>query len=153
MKLTRNQMVLLAASGSAAMLLGAFAFQYLGGMAPCKLCIWQRWPHGIAIVIGLLALFLPGRFWSVLGLLVVLFGATVAFYHAGVELKWWEGPTTCTSGSIDGMSTGALMDQIMNAPIVHCDEIAWSLFGISMAGWNGIVSIMLAGLWALSLRR
>lgn len=153
MTLTRQHMVLLAAAGSAAMLLGALGFQYFGGLAPCKLCIWQRWPHGIAVVIGLLAMFLPGRAWSVLGALVVLFGAGVAFYHAGVELKWWQGPTTCTSGPIDGLSTQDLMNQIMNAPIVQCDQVAWSLFGLSMAAWNGIISVGLAGLWALSLRR
>ena len=129
------------------MLLGALAFQHLGGMAPCKLCIWQRWPHGIAIVIGVLALALPGPVLPVLGLLAALATAGVGVYHTGVERGWWEGPTTCTSGSISGLSTEELLDQIMNAPLVRCDDIVWQMFGLTMANLNSIFSFVFALLW------
>ena len=136
MELTRNRLVALAAAGSAALLGGAFAFQYLGGLAPCKLCLWARWPHGAAILIGLAALLLPGRLLPLLGALAAAATAGVGMYHIGVEQRWWQGPTTCSSGSIEGMDPAALLDQILAAPVVRCDEIAWSMWGISMASWN-----------------
>ena len=151
--MTRKNLMLAAALGSALMLAGAFAFQHIGGMAPCKLCLWQRWPHGAAALIGAAALFLPFRTLAALGALAALTTAAIGFYHAGVELTWWEGPSTCTSGSIADLSTDELMNQILEAPLVRCDDIAWSLFGISMAGWNGIVSLGLAGIWLTALRQ
>ncbi|MDA0223693.1 MAG: disulfide bond formation protein B [Rhodobacterales bacterium] len=148
-----RNLALMAAVGSMAMLLGAFAFQVFGEMAPCKLCIWQRWPHGLAFGVGLLALLLPHRALYALGGLVVLFGAGVALYHTGVEQHWWVGPTTCTSQGVAGLTAQQLMDQILNAPLVRCDEIPWSMFGMSMAAWNGVVSLGLAGLWAVAYRK
>ncbi len=139
--------------GSAGLLLGAFAFQYLGGLAPCKMCIWQRWPHGLVIVIGLAAYLTENRMLAIIAGLVVLIGAAIGFYHAGVEQAWWEGPSTCTSGSIQGLTTEQLMEQILNAPLVRCDEIAWSMLGLSMAAWNGVISLGLAALWWLGARR
>jgi len=151
--MTRQKLVLVAALGSALLLAGAFAFQYIGGMAPCKLCLWQRWPHGAAILIGLIAVFVPVRVLSYLGALAVLTTAAIGTYHAGVELAWWQGPTSCTSGSIAGLSAEQLLNQIMAAPLVRCDEITWSMAGISMAGWNALISFGLAGIWLWSARR
>jgi len=88
-----------------------------------------------------------------IGGVIVLVGAGIAFYHAGVEQHWWEGPTTCTSQGIAGLSGEDLMAQIMDAPIVRCDEIPWSMFGLSMAAWNGVVSLGLAGMWFFALRK
>jgi disulfide bond formation protein DsbB len=146
-------LIALAAGGSLAMLLAAFAFQHWGGLAPCKMCIWQRWPHGLAVVAGVLAFAVVARPFAVLGLLAALTTALIGFYHAGVEQGFWEGPATCTSGPVDGLSAQDLMEQIMTAPLVRCDDILWEMFGISMAGWNGLVSLMLAGLWALAVMR
>lgn len=143
--MTRKNLIALAAAGSAALLLGALAFQYIGGLAPCKMCIWQRWPHAVATALAVLAWRLPATAW--LGAAVMLVGSGVGLYHAGVEQGWWEGPNTCTSGPITGQSAEALLDQIMNAPLVRCDEIAWSMAGISMAGWNAIFSLILAFVW------
>ena len=151
--MTRTGLIALAAGGSLAMLLAAFAFQHLGGLPPCKMCIWQRWPHGLAVVAGVLALAVAARPFAVLGMLAALTTAVIGFYHAGVEQGFWEGPATCTSGPVGGLSTEDLMEQIMTAPLVRCDEIPWELFGISMAGWNGLVSLVLAGLWALAVMR
>ena len=143
--MTRNSWLLLATGGSAGLLLGAFAFQYLGGLAPCKMCIWQRWPHGLAIVIGLIA-WRAGIFaW--LGGLVVAVGAGIGFYHAGVETGLFSGPDSCTSGPIGNQSAEELLASILNTPLVRCDEIAWSLFGISMAGWNAVLSVVLVVFW------
>ena len=136
---------MLAAAGSAALLLGAFAFQYIGGMTPCKLCIWQRWPHGIAVALGLILYFLPHRLLALLAGLAVLSGAGIGFYHAGVEQKWWQGPASCTG---TGLSSGeGLLDFSAPLNVVACDTIPWALFGVSIAGWNVIISLVLAFLW------
>ena len=155
--LSQRLLILLATLGSVALFGGALMFQYVGGLAPCHLCLIQRWPHRVAIAVGLLALALPGRARQALawiGTATMTVSAGLGLYHAGVEQKWWEGPSTCTSGDISGVATDDLLNQIMNAPVVHCDQIAWSMWGISMAGWNGILSLGLAGLWlAAALRR
>ncbi len=145
--------VVLAASGSLALLLGAFAFQHLGGLAPCKMCIWQRYPHVAAIALGALFFFVPTPVLIALGALAALATAGVGLYHVGVELKWWEGPASCSGGNVGNLSADDLFNQIMSAPMVRCDDIAWSLGGISMAGWNAIFSLALAALWLSALKR
>jgi disulfide bond formation protein DsbB len=151
--MTSRNLALFAGLSSAAMLLGAFAFQIFGGMPPCHLCIWQRWPHGLAFGVGLLAFFVPNRWLHLLGAALVLGGSGIALYHTGVEQHWWLGPTTCTSQSISGLSSEALMSQILNAPLVRCDEIPWSMFGLSMASWNGIISLGIVGIWLAAFRK
>lgn len=149
----RNLLILIAAGGSAALLLGAWGFQYLGGMAPCKMCIWQRYPHGAAVVIGVLAFAFPGvRLLPLLGAAAAMTTAGIGMFHAGVEQKWWEGPTSCSSGDIGGLSTQELMDQIMSAPLVRCDDIPWEMFGLSMAGWNALLSAGLVLIWLAAFR-
>ncbi|UXU73886.1 MULTISPECIES: disulfide bond formation protein B [unclassified Paracoccus (in: a-proteobacteria)] len=145
---------LLAAAGSALLLMAALTFQALG-YAPCELCILQRWPHLVAVGVGVLVWWLGWRRWLVaLGLLAALTATGLAIYHAGVELKLWLGPQHCSGGvsGLAGMSTQDLMQAINAAPIVRCDDIAWSFLGISMAGWNAICSAALSGLWLASLR-
>ncbi len=150
--MTRKQLAAIAALGSAALLAGAFIFQSLG-YAPCQMCIWQRYPHGLAAAIGAIVWLVP---WH--GLLLAGAGAAattsgIGFFHAGVEQGWWEGPATCSGGEIGALSPDALLDQIMAAPLVRCDEIPWELFGLSMAAWNGVISLGLALLWLLAWRR
>ena len=103
--MTRNRLILVAAGGSAALLLGALAFQYIGGLAPCALCLWQRWPHLVAVIIGALALGLRGPVLPVLGALAVLGSAGIAGFHVGVEQGWWVGLASCSGGSLAGIST------------------------------------------------
>lgn len=150
----KTGLIRLAMAGSAALLAGAFAFQYIGGLAPCTLCIWQRWPHGAAVLIGVLALMLGGRILPVLGAAAAATSAGIAGFHVGVEQKWWQGLTSCTAGSIEGISTADLLNPavIVAAP-VRCDAIAWQLMGVSMAGWNMILSAVLVGIWLLAARR
>ena len=136
-----------AISGSAALLIGALLFQYVGGLAPCKMCIWQRWPHGIAIALGLVFVMTRHPAAALVAAVSMFVGAGIGMYHAGVEQGWWQGPSTCTAGPVDGQSASDLLDQILNTPLVRCDEIAWSMIGISMAGWNAIFSLGLALVW------
>lgn len=152
--MTRKSLISLAAFGSFALLAGAFVFQYLG-YAPCKLCLWQRWPHGGAIAIGALALFTgPWLIWAIGGAIAALTTAAIGGYHTGVERGWWEGPTSCTSSGIDlsSMSGTDLLSMDGVANIVMCDEVAWALFGISMASWNMLASLVLAALWIRAIR-
>ncbi|NRB05728.1 MAG: disulfide bond formation protein B [Rhodobacteraceae bacterium] len=151
--MTQSRFIFAAAAGSFALLAGAFAFQHLGGLAPCKMCIWQRYPHAIALALAAVAFFVPGGTLALAGAAAMLVTAGVGGFHVGVEQGWWEGPSTCSSGDISGLSTDALMDQIMSAPLVRCDEIAWSLAGISMAGWNAILSLLLCGFWIAAWRK
>ncbi|WP_298848057.1 disulfide bond formation protein B [uncultured Ruegeria sp.] len=149
----RSHLIILASIGSLALLLGAFGFQHLGGLAPCKMCIWQRYPHAVAIAIGALALSLPRlSFLPLLGALAAAATSVIGAFHAGVEQGWWEGPSSCTSGSISGLSSDDLFEQIMSAPLVRCDDIPWELFGISMAGWNAIASAILVLIWLAAWR-
>ena len=149
--MTRTRLVVLAAGGSALLLGGAFAFQ-AAGYAPCHLCLLQRWPHAVAIGIGLLALVLRGWLLPALGALAAASTAALGLYHTGVERHWWQGPQTCTSGGTTGVSTDKLFDQIMAAPLVQCDQVAWSLAGVSMASWNMIFSALLVLVWLAALR-
>lgn len=150
--MTRLRLILLAAGGSAALLLGAFTFQYFG-YPPCKLCLWQRWPHAVAILLGLLAVAFPGIApIALLGAIAALTTGGIGVYHTGVERGWWEGPNTCTSGSIGGLSSSELLDKIMNAPLIRCDDVAWQLMGLSMASWNALISFGLAAIWIMAWR-
>ena len=150
--MTRPQLILFASLGSATLLAGAFVFQAFG-YAPCHLCLLQRWPHAAAIAIGVLALVLRWRLLAVLGAGAALVAAGLGLYHTGVERQWWQGPTTCTSGSIVGVDPKDLLDQILAAPIVRCDEVAWQLLGLSMASWNAVLSLGLAIIWIAAARR
>lgn len=150
----RKTLILTAAAGSAALLLGALWFQYAVGLFPCALCIWQRWPHLVAVMLGLIGLRWSGRGIALLGALAALTTAGIAGFHVGVEQGWWAGLESCTGAGITGLSLDALLDPTVDAPApVRCDVIAWTLFGISMAGWNMIASLGLAALWLTAATR
>lgn len=150
---TRFSIVMLAAGGSAALLATGLIFQAIG-YAPCDLCILQRWPHVAAVLIGAIAIFWhPTRPLIVLGALATTLTGVIGVYHTGVERKWWAGPQDCTSGSVGGVSTQDLMNQILSAPLVRCDVPAYEIFGLSMATLNAVASFFLAAVWLWSLRR
>lgn len=148
--MNRNVLIFLAAGGSLALLLGAWGFQYIGGMSPCKMCLWQRWPHMAAVPIGILALAAPMAILPIAGAIAAATSGAIGVFHTGVERGWWEGPSSCTSGAIENLSPEDLLNQIMTAPLVRCDEIAWEMFGLSMASWNAVASFTLAALWLLA---
>lgn len=148
----RSAWAALAAAGSAGLLAGALIFQALG-YAPCPLCLWQRWPHVAAIALGVLAVFVPRRVVLWLGAVAAASSGAIGIYHTGVERRWWQGPTSCTSAGVDGVSAGDLLNQIMAAPLVRCDEVAWQMLGLSMASWNVVASFALAGIWLYAASR
>jgi len=125
---------------SLALIAGALGFQYLGGLKPCEMCHWQRWPHYAALPIALLA-FVPGmpqRPLVALAAIAIAVSGAIGVAHAGVEYHWWQGFTPCTSTFSSG---GDTLTAIMNAPVVRCDAPQWTFAGISLAGFNAIVSL------------
>ncbi|MCC5972074.1 MAG: disulfide bond formation protein B [Pararhodobacter sp.] len=144
----------LAALGSAALLLGALFFQYVLGMAPCALCYWQRWPHLAAVGLGAVLLVVPSPVLAVLGAGAAATSGGIGIYHTGVERGWFDGPSAC-SGNIDfsNLTAGELLDRVMAAPVVRCDEVPWEMLGLSMASWNAVLSFVLAGMWLMALRQ
>jgi len=144
--------LMICAAMSAALLAGAFLFEHVGGLAPCRMCIWQRWAH-VAVIgaaaAGLLAL--PPRIGLVLTCLAALASAGLAGYHAGVEWQLWAGPAGCTAGLAGGASAADLVDQLLATPVVRCDDVPWSLFGLSMAGWNMLFSLDISAVALLAL--
>ena len=137
--------------------MGALAFQYLGGLAPCEMCIWQRWPHGAAIVFGLagggliVTRAVPpalARTLALLAILALAVSGAIGVFHAGVEWKLWPGPSECTGiGYVPGR------DDFKPLQVVRCDEAQWRLFGISLAGYNALISLGVAGFATAMLRR
>jgi disulfide bond formation protein DsbB len=152
------------AAASGLMLGAAFAFQYIGGLDPCVLCIWQRYPYGVVIVLGLTGTGLArgaappeGVLIAVMGLvaLTLFTDAAIAGFHVGVEQKWWQGTSACV-GAVGADSIEALRAQLLAQKVVRCDEIAWSLAGISMAGYNMAAALglsIVAGLGAARMAR
>jgi disulfide bond formation protein DsbB len=128
-----------------ALIAGALGSQYVGGLVPCEMCYWQRWPHYAAIVVAALAFVVQGpisRAMLILfaGSLIAVSGA-IGVFHAGVEYHWWQGITACTSRLTPAASTAEMLDQIMKAPVIRCDAPQWTLFGVSLAGFNAILSL------------
>ena len=152
--MTHRTLVLLAGAGSLYLLMAAFGFQYLG-FAPCKLCLWQRWPHAAAILIAAVMILWGLRPLAFAGALAAVTSAGIGAYHTGVERGWWEGPTSCSGGgnALDGLSGSDLLSLDAPVNIVMCDDVAWSLFGISMASWNMLASLGLALIWIMAARR
>jgi disulfide bond formation protein DsbB len=147
----------LALAVPAALLAGALGSQYVGGLYPCEMCHWQRWPHYAAVAIALLAFaargLMPDRGRSLVWLaaLAIIVSGLIGVYHAGVEADVFEGFTSC---AVDAGSSGDMLADIMAKPLVQCDQVQWSFLGISLAGWNAIISLAsgLLILW-LSLKK
>lgn len=141
---------LLIAAASAAALALAFLGQYGFDLQPCVLCIWQRWPHGAAVVFGLAAW--AFRDWRAVALAMLalavaaeLATGAIGVFHVGVEQGWWAGTADCgTTAAVDDLAS--LRAQILNQPIVRCDEVAFAVLGVSMAGWNALLAAALAGI-------
>ncbi len=122
---------------------GALASQYLGGLIPCEMCQWQRWPHYAAIALAALSFFAPRtsakRALVLLAGIAVLASGLIGVFHAGVEYHWWQGVTACTNTLKGG--GGDLLAAIVAQPVVRCDVAQWSFLGLSLAGFNAILSI------------
>ena len=147
---TRARLVALAAP--LVLLGGALLSQYVGGLYPCEMCWWQRYAHGAALILAALAFTAPApsnraRALTALAALAIAVSGAIGAFHAGVEYHWWEGLTRCTS-----TGAGSLGD-IMSIPLVRCDQSQWNLYGVSLAGFNAILSLGAAASVAALLLR
>jgi disulfide bond formation protein DsbB len=122
----------------ATLLGGALGSQYLGGLHPCEMCYWQRWPHGAAIVLAALAFLSSGsrsRLLTILAAAAIAVSGAIGVYHALVELHILQGFTTCTATGHGSLA------EILATPLIRCDQVQFAFLGISMAGWNAIISL------------
>jgi disulfide bond formation protein DsbB len=145
-----ERIALLLLLGSGGLLAGALFFQYVLDIRPCPLCHWQRYPHIVALLLAGAALVVRQRRFS--GALLLLAGLALlvtiglAAFHVGVEQKWWAGAAACEGNLEAGpMTAEEMLKGLTGKRPPRCDEIAWSLFGVSMAGWNLVFSLVLAG--------
>jgi len=137
----------------ALLLAGAYVSQYGFGLFPCEMCWWQRYPHFAAVGLALVSTITqPRRLWIGLAGLAILVSGLIGAFHAGIEYGWWEGFTACTSNVASG---GDPLDAIMNAPLIRCDVAPWTLAGISLAGFNFLISVTsaVAIFWLLAKDR
>lgn len=137
----------------AALLIGAWGSQLIGHLYPCEMCHWQRWPHYAAVIVAILAFVVPPRgvrpLVALAAVLIAVSGA-IGVYHAGTEYHWWAGVTACTStANLSGVSAADRLAAIMNAPMIRCDQPQWTFHGISLAGFNAILSLGGAAVIAL----
>jgi disulfide bond formation protein DsbB len=126
----------------AGLLGGALFSQYVGGLNPCEMCYWQRWPHWAAIALAILAFLVPRArdLFTALAAFAIATSGAIGVFHFGVEQQWWKGLTQCTAGG--PMS----LDDILSAPVIRCDQVQWDFLGLSMAGWNAVISLGAAAL-------
>jgi disulfide bond formation protein DsbB len=148
---------ILVAAGGAATILGAYYFQYVMGLRPCPLCLEQRTAYYVSIPLAIAVAIAAGRDVPrrvpAVGLgiiaLAMLYNSGLALFHAGVEWKWWPGPQECSGPLSDLTAGGDLLSSLTNLTIVRCDEAAWRFLGLSLAGYNVMISLALAviGIW------
>ena len=146
--------LMIAGGISTVLLSGALIFQYVGGLAPCSLCIWQRWPHLAVIIIAFIGLrgVMPRKMLRLISIVGII-SAGLGSYHAGVEYEFWTGPSGCTANLALNSNIKALTQQLLATPLVRCDEVPWSLLGLSMAGWNTLFSLDIIAAALISLKR
>lgn len=120
---------------------GALISQYVYGLYPCEMCWWQRYPHGLALVLAAIAFFWrPVRPLIAVAALAILGSGLIGGFHAGVEYGWWQGVTACTANATANSSDP--LAAIMSAPVIRCDVAPWSVFNVSLAGWNFLFSTL-----------
>lgn len=159
--LTAKNIPLMALLLSGGLLGGAWIFQYGFGYPPCQMCYWQRHAHKAVLAVAVLAFLAnlmgrkyPRAFAGLIGLaLLVSFG--MAFWHVGVEYKWWDGPKTCSGvvGEIGAIDPSTMWENIDKVKLPACSEAVWHFLGLSMAGWNALLSLLGAGLSFLGVKR
>jgi disulfide bond formation protein DsbB len=149
--LPKRDPILFAGLVATLMLGAAYGFQIIGGLYPCELCWWQRYPYIAAMAVALIGkavTVLPRALVILILAALFLTDAGIAAFHVGVEQRWWEGLATCSGYVNITDNINDSLKAIMEAPLIRCDEIAWSLFGISMAGYNFLIATA-TGLWLL----
>jgi len=152
-----RQVALAVALGAAATVGGALIFEHAFGYVPCKLCLIQRNPYYIAVPLGLAAALLPPRYTQAgLWLLTLIFviSAGLGAYHSGVEWGFFAGPSDCGGGSGAGAgNVGDFLNQLQSTRVVSCTEAAWRFLGLSLAGWNVLISLALSAFAAMAAAR
>jgi disulfide bond formation protein DsbB len=144
---------------AAVTLAGAWFFQLVLGIVPCPLCLEQRYAYYLAVPLGLVVALLAARdaprpvVLAGLALLVLaaLANAWLGAYHAGVEWKFWQGPTDCSGPIVDFGKAGSLLDRLDTVKVVRCDEVQWRFLGLSLAGYNVLISLLMAAISAWGL--
>lgn len=149
-------------AAAVAILGAALAFQYLGGLQPCALCLWQRYPYAAVIGLSGVGLGLAGvrgmpraplaAAFALIALALAA-GAGIAAFHVGVENGWWQGLPACEGATGTARTVEELGRQLRGRPVARCDEVAWSFAGLSMAGYNVLASALLAAFAGLAARR
>lgn len=160
MSLTAKHAPWLALLISGGLLVGAWTFQYGFGYPPCTMCYWQRHAHKIVLGIAAIAMALQlggkpmPKLFNTLLALAFLGSVAMAFWHVGVEYKWWEGPKTCAAGGgLDGFDANdplGGLDKKIKGPA--CTEALWHFLGLSMAAWNAVISLCGAGLMLVLMK-
>ena len=150
--ITAGQAIFICGAISASLYAGALWFQYVGGLMPCSLCIWQRWPHIIIILLAVIALFarMPRLVLSAVAITAAI-SLILAAYHAGVEWQFWAGPGGCAVSLKNSVDLTSLTDNLLATPVVRCAEVTWSFLGLSMAGWNSLFSLDICLIALMSL--
>src|SRR5215475_6328813 len=147
---------ILVAAGGAATILGAYFFQYVLGVRPCPLCLEQRIAYYVSIPLAVMIAVAASRNalhgvtaagFGVIAL-AMLFNSGLALFHAGVEWKWWPGPQECSGPLTDLTTGGDLLSSLTNLTVVRCDEAAWRFLGLSLAGYDVLISLALAAIAA-----
>ena len=129
----------------AALLGGAYTSQYGFGLPPCEMCWWQRYPHFVALPLGALAIIMmynkqaAASIFAAISAFAMAVSGLIGAFHAGVEYGWWEGLTACTS-VVQPEPGETYLEAVLRAPVVRCDVAPWELFGISLAGYNFLIS-------------
>lgn len=137
---------LLALLVPALLLAGAWGSQLIGGLYPCEMCHWQRWAHYAALAAAIFGFVLkPARWPVILAALLIMLSGAIGAFHAGVEYGWWEGFTQCTVTATSG-SAADMLKEIMATPLIRCDVAQWTMFHVSLAGFNAILSLGFGGL-------
>ena len=141
-----NNPIMIAGAVSSTLLIAALLFEHVGGLVPCQLCLTQRAPHYGIVVLTIISLMSPPqqKTWRPVGALLAATTAGIGLQHVGVEQGWWQGPQGCSAAIGADASLADLTTSLLATPVVRCDEVAWSLFSISMAGWNMLISAALA---------
>jgi disulfide bond formation protein DsbB len=141
-------------------ILGALALEHIGGVKPCHLCLEQRYAYyaGAPLLFAALVLLSAGQrraaaLLFALPALAFLANASLGAYHAGVEWHFWPGPTSCTGAEALTTSAGGLLEALATTHVVRCDEAAFRVFGVSLAGWNVAASLLIAALAARAALR
>ena len=150
--ISADQGILICGAISASLYVGALWFQYVGDLMPCNLCLWQRWPHIIIVLLALMALLVrtPRLVLTAIAITAAV-SVILAGYHAGVEWQLWSGPGGCTASLTNSGDLTSLTDSLLATPVVRCDKVAWSFMGLSMAGWNSLFSLDICLIALISL--